>query len=249
MRRVVNVTWKHRAEVLQKHKTMSIAHKIKIELNLNNNYILEELKEHVVSAYVKSPDIEYFFKTSVVQLRYDNDKIIKEFCNDKCEKCIFWDFSKKIRDNGHRLNIYILTTSIIHKKSNEKYSSDSLASSAHSETENDDSKIKEMKRLQGTSDVSYNSIDDKVIANISWKHRASKTEKFQTMSMSHQVKINLDLNIEYTLDDLKNLIVTVCKKNSEARYFINSCLVQLGYGKDQIMNSRIKEVKIVPFGN
>ena len=45
MRRVANVSWKHRSDVLQKYKTMSIAHKMKIDLNLNYNYTLEELKD------------------------------------------------------------------------------------------------------------------------------------------------------------------------------------------------------------
>ena len=169
--------------------------------------------------------------------------MIKEFRNDEGIKCGFWDFSKKMRDNGHRLNMYILTTSIIHEKCNEEGDIDSVASNVSSESETnsikvsrdsvDNAKTKDMKKLQDNSEV-Y-SVEDKIIAKITWKHRASNSGKFHTISMGDEVTIRLDPDVEYSLDNLKNVIVEECRKHSDAQNFMNSCLVKLGYGEDQII--------------
>ena len=76
---------------------------------MNEDYSVEELKEKLISDYVK-PSVQYFFNCSEVHLGYGKDIIIYDFITAKGKSCKFWEFSKTIRDKAHRLNLFLLTT-------------------------------------------------------------------------------------------------------------------------------------------
>ena len=114
LKRLIHVGWKHRKDFHSNYQVMgtTIGPKKTIVLNGNEDYPFEKLKSLILTEYVDDNN-KYYFDQSLITIGKFNETPIMEYRNKAGEKCGFWEFSKdKLRNKGHSLNLYLLTTMI-----------------------------------------------------------------------------------------------------------------------------------------
>ena len=90
----------------------TIGPKKNLIINGNEDYPIEKLKPLVVNGYVDENNNYYFDNSAITLAKYDETPIL-DYTNNEGKICGFWEFCKeKLRNKGHNLNLYLLTTKL-----------------------------------------------------------------------------------------------------------------------------------------
>lgn len=114
LKRTVHVGWRHRESFTSDYRNMGtvIGQMIKIEINGNEDYTVNGLKDIMLASYVNDQN-QFFFSNSLVWIGTYEGLSIQKFEDSDGKECNFWEYSKlMLRKKSHNLKIYLLTTLI-----------------------------------------------------------------------------------------------------------------------------------------